>query len=188
MQANATALERPMSTALTRVQPLPRPLATVTAFVDRMRQLQDQAFVLCPFSGTDSIRGGYQISERIVVVNPDVAAKEVYYSSTFCKAGEVALTKIAILRLWSAAGGSVAWSRRVDDMEDPRLCSWDVMLTLKQLDGNIQRFPGNRTVDYRDGSDQLQGMQPKQIQMARARITELVERAHRIYGDLSRSG
>ena len=161
--------------ALARIGSPRSAITNVAELTARMREIQDIAFVCSPFANIDSIPEFFRISERVVTIDPDPAKQEVYFSPQFCKPGEVALTKPGLMKLWLASGGQVIASRRTDDRSDPHLCSWEVIGEYRQIDGNIVRVHGNRTLDYRDGSEQIKGLKPGDIAQKRRAIQGLSE-------------
>lgn len=166
--------------ALVKVEALQSPIATVTQFRDRLRHIENMAFVTCPFVNLDTIPANYLISERLVVVSPDLKKRDVYWSGLFCEGTKdapktVALTRRALGRLWIAAAGNILWSKQVGDRTDSRVVEWSVGGEIRQVDGNIVQLVKSKRIDLRDGSDEIIGMSEKQLRGQRAHIYELAE-------------
>lgn len=166
--------------ALAKVEQQLQPIATVQQFHERIAMLQESAFVCCPFINLDSIPANYLVSERVVRVNPDPRAKDVYFSGLFCDGTKenpktVALTRRALMRIWIAAAGNILWSKQTGDTSDPRVVQWSVGGEIRQIDGNVIQVIGSKRIDLRDGSDDTRGMTDKQLAGARAHIYEMAE-------------
>src|SRR5262249_28117876 len=102
-------------------------------------------------------------------------AKDVYTDRLFCKDGEVAPAKNLILKLLLANGGSVGESERVDDRSDSKYCAWRVMVEIRQIDGNVVRYPGSKEIDLRDHSVEIEGLSPGQVKGMRKHIVSNCE-------------
>jgi len=167
--------------ATRKYEPLSKPIYTAAQLVERMKEIADVAIVLSPFAGISEIPQGWRISERHVYAQ--VAEGDDgkggrtligdLYKPFWAKGDTCAPTKLFILRIWMAAGGSILWSRRVDDRKDSRFVEWDAMLELRQLDTNVVKFPGNKRLDLREAADH--NLTGDQLRQARKRITELAE-------------
>lgn len=163
------------STALARIGSPKAALATVKDLMERMREIQDQAFICSPFASLDSLPEFFRVSERVVVIDPDSRRGEVYAGANFLKDGEVALARPGLFKLWQAAGGTIISSRRTDDRTIPHYCAWEVVGEIRQIDGNTLRMFGSRTLDYRDGSEQVSGLKQGDISQKRRAIQQLAE-------------
>lgn len=161
--------------ALARIGSPKAALATVQDLVARMRDIQDQAIVCSPFANLDGLPEFFKVSERVVTINPDPQQREVYFSKQFCSNGEVALAKPGLLKLWLASGGKVIASHRTDDRSNRHICSWTVVGEVRQIDGNVVRFHGSRTLDYTDSSDQIKGLSTGDVANKRRAIESLAE-------------
>lgn len=163
------------STALAKIGSPKSALATVKLLVDRMREIQDQAFICSPFANLDALPEFFRVSERVVTIDPNPERGDVYYSKQFCKPGEVALTRPGLFKLWQAAGGTIISSRRTDDRSMLHYCAWEVVGEIRQVDGNSLRMFGSRTLDYRDGSEQIKGLTDGDVAQKRRAIQQLAE-------------
>lgn len=161
--------------ALARIGSPKAALATVKDLVDRMREIQDQAIICSPFANLDALPQFFRVSERVVLIDPDPQRGEVYGGANFLKPGEVALARPGLLKLWQGAGGTIISSRRTDDRTIPHYCAWEAVGEIRQVDGNLLRMFGSRTLDYRDGSEQVAGLKAGDIAQKRRAIQQLAE-------------
>lgn len=165
-----------------QIQRLDGPIASVDTLVSRIQSMQQQAFVCCPFTSLDLIPANYVVSERLVVLDPNPDNRDVYKSSLFFKRqGEVGLAKNGILKILQAAGGTILWSKQVDDGSDPFYVEWSCMIRFRQLDGNFIDYPGSKRVNLRDDSPELRSymtdgrVNAGQLEGARGNIVSLAE-------------
>ncbi len=151
------------------------PIAEIGQLRDRIEAMNAHAIVLCPFTSLDSIPAGYEVSERVFVPNRAIGKGDVYRDTKFCSETEVSLSKNGILGAWLAAGGSVLWSRRADDRSQPHYWEWDVMLKLRQIDGNEVTYPAHKELDLRDGSVEIANRTPKDVANLRKHGAQMCE-------------
>lgn len=146
-----------MSTAIVKAPAgLPqRAVATVEELVSAMDRIRDQANLVSPVTRLDHIPAMHRVSLRMVKLETSARSAEVYQDTTFCKADERAITKVGLLKLWQAAGGSIIESRRLDDGTDPHYCHWGVRVRVQQLDGRLVEFAASKEADLREGSPQI---------------------------------
>lgn len=147
---------------------LPEPISRIQTLVDRIKELKEQAFIVCPFTSLDLVPANFQISERVITLDTNPKNGDVYTSS-FTKGDDVALAKNGILKIWAAAGGTVLSSKQVDDRSDPLFVEWSVMLEIRQIDGNVVQYPGSKRLDLRDGSPEILAMKSQAGMIATAR-------------------
>ena len=159
------------STALASVE-LPRaPLAKVEELRSTLARLSESVNLVVPVVQQDYIPPMHRVSLRAVVVQPG----DCYADSKWCKEGEQALGKTGLLKILQAAGGSVSWSRRMDDRSDPYYCEWAVMVRYRQLDGQWIEVQGSKELDLRDGSPEAKGQSDRQLQQSRRHIQPMAE-------------
>lgn len=151
---------------------IPRaPIADLATLEAKLTALKATTNLVTPLISIDFIPDMFQVSLRAVKLDPDEHGVDVYRDKKFCRnEDDRALTKIGILKIWRAAGGSVLSSRRVDDRADRNYVEWSVMVEIREIDGTRSRFPGSKTIDLRDGSPQAAPMTPAQLGMARSHI------------------
>lgn len=159
------------STALATVD-LPRaPLARVEELQTTLARLQGACNLVVPVIQQDYIPPMHRVSLRAVVVQPG----DCYADSKWCRDGEQALGKTGLLKILQAAGGSVSWSRRMDDRSDPYYCEWAVMIRYRQLDGQWIEVQGSKELDLRDGSPEAMGQNGRQLAQSRRHIQPMAE-------------
>lgn len=163
------------STALARVKMPDAPIAKIEELRNQYERLASQVNLVTPIMSPDFIPEMHRVSLRAVVVSSQAEVGDVYHSPAFLKPNERALTKIAILKLLQAAGGTVVESARIDDRRDHYVAEFRVTVEIPQMDGTRRRFVATKGVDYRDGAPQVVAMQPNQIKAARQFVPELAE-------------
>jgi len=151
------------------------PLVRIDDLRNSIAALRSRANLITPCVQLDHVPAMHGVSLRHVSIDPSPEAGEVYQDKQFCRADERALTKIGLLKLWQAAGGSVTDSRRMDDRADRFYCEWRVAVRLQQLDGRTVEIPGSKTIDFRPGSPQIAGWTAKRLAQARQVIEALAE-------------
>lgn len=152
-----------------------RPIGTVEEAVAVFDRLSNQVNLVSPFARLDYIPPMHKISLRVVRIDTDTKGKDVYHNPLFCDSDEVALTRIGLLKVWQAMGGSILESKRTDDRSDPRYCEWTIIGQIKLMDGTVQTYQTTKDVDLREGSDQIVKMKPGQLAGAREQIVTLAE-------------
>lgn len=163
------------TTALARVEMPDAPIAKIDKLREAYHSLSDKVNLITPMQSPDYIPAMHSVSLRAVVLNSNADTGDVYHSPAFLKPNERALTKIAILKLLQAAGGTVVESRRIDDRRDHYVAEFRVVIEIPGIDGTRRRFESSKGVDYRDGSPQTAAFQPNQLKAARQFVPELAE-------------
>ncbi len=151
-----------------------RPLSTVQGFNDAVAKLHEQANVLLPVQRIDHIPPMHAVSLRVVHVDTNPQKGDTY-KGKFCKEGELALKKPALLRLWNNAGGRILKSHRCDDRGEPFRVEWTVSGEITLFDGTVVPHIATKELDLRDGSPEMKTMQAKQLSEARRQIVTLCE-------------
>jgi hypothetical protein len=129
--------------------------------------------VLTPVQKIDKIAPGHIISLVLVRIDPNNPS--MVYRDKRWKADEVALTHVALMQIWVAAGGRWSMSENVPLGEGSNIVRWQVGGSVKEPGGNWIPELDSRTEDYRDGSDTVSGWSPAQLKEARVRIYERAE-------------
>lgn len=160
------------------------PITEIQAFNSWYEEAKTHAFILCPVTRIDSIPDVFQISRRMVLIDPTVpginqSGAQVYHSALFHgenkgQPTEVSLGKVAILQLLGAAGGSIISSARMDDRSDPLLCEFTVVAAVQDFDGVWRQMPGTKTIDLHDGTPEALGLKGG-LNAARKNIVRLCE-------------
>lgn len=101
-----------------------------------------------------------------VRLHPDKAAGDVYDGLPFLKPNEVAIAKIGLRKLAEGAGMSLE-TLRMDPRTLPHYWEVKAIATYRGIDGALVRREATKEWDLRDGSPQLKGWTPKQIEEAR---------------------
>lgn len=152
-------------------------------------QMKDAAFIVSPLAHLDSIPSIYQISRRIVKLDPNPQGSDVYKSNLFHKGDEVSPTKVGLLKIMTAAGASMKSSTRTDERTHPYLVEFHVVIKARDFDGMWREFGGTKQLDLRDKSPDAASMTEKELPQARKNIvplceTKALERAIRGYFQL----
>lgn len=169
-------------------------IKTPSELAERIRAVQDQAFVLSPMAAVAAIAPGYVVNPVVVVIDPSVDAEsgrgaDVYYQPAIHKKHkqgdtwvpeEVSLNKNGLLKILVASGANVYPTQRLDD--GTRAYYWSVMAQgdITDFDGRIRRLPpGSEEIDLRDGSPQVGGWTPEEwarnVREAEAKKAKLPE-------------
>ncbi len=85
------------------------------------------------------------------------------------------IPKSTLMQVAAAAGVSWYAPQRLDDGRDPHYCVIRVMGLYKQIDGTDRVLTGQRDVDVREGSAQIVGKKPGEIDALRANIYRSAE-------------
>jgi hypothetical protein len=152
-----------------------KPLDTIDQFRTFCEEMKGRAIVLTPVAHIDHIPNIFQISRRIVTIDPTVPGPnkngpECYHASLFCGPNEVALGHVGLTKILAAAGASPIESVRTDSRSDPYLCEMRVVLAIQDFDGLWRQMPGTEEIDLRDGSPAAKSMGPAQLNQARRKI------------------
>lgn len=159
---------------------LAKPLNSVEEFGRFCVEARDRAFILAPITKMDYMPEIFQISRRMVMIDPSVpgdnqSGPECYHSSLFHKEGEVSLGRTGLLKILGAAGASPVETVRTDDQTDPHRCAFRVVCAMQDYDGAWRQMPGTAELDLRDGSEDAKKMKPGQLTNARRKIVRLTE-------------
>jgi len=155
---------------------LPRaPIEKIGELVSKFAELESKANLVTPISSIDFLPPMSAASIRAVVIDQNPDRGDVYRDKQFCSDKERALTKVGILKIWRAAGGSVKESQRTDDHADPLFCVWRVSGELKELDGGVTAHTGTKTIDYRPGSTHIDGWSAARVKKAATQIDTYAE-------------
>lgn len=133
----------------------PQAVANVADLKVAFERAMERCNLIAPVVQVDHIPAMHRVSMRIVAIDTSPRSPDTYQDTTFCKSDERALTKVGLLKLWQAAGGSVIESRRLDNGKDPNYCHWSVRVRVQQLDGRMVEFVASKEIDLRDGSPQI---------------------------------
>lgn len=167
------------STALAKVELPDGPVGSIQEVRTALARISDQCNLVTAIASPDFIPPLHRVSFRVVALDPTVDERgnggDCYRSGLFCQKNERALTKIGLLRILDAAGGSLVDTHRTDDRSDPHYCEWTVTIAIPMLDGKVRRFAATKEVDLRDGSDQASSMKPAQLAGSRSHIAALAE-------------
>jgi hypothetical protein len=123
--------------------------------------------VLTPSLALSSIPKDHVIAVSPVSINPDPNGGEVYQNDLFCKSGEVALSKVGLEKVAQSAGISITESRRVDSRTVEHVWSYEVRGHWLTFDGTRVDRIATKTIDFRDGSPDIKGFTPRQVEQAR---------------------
>jgi len=182
-------MEQPTQTqALARQTVIEGEIVDAGGFNTKIAEWQRQGFnVLTPVVTLNSIPRDHRIVVNRIAINPDPGAGEVFANPLFCKSGEVALSKVGLEKVAQCAGISITESVRVDSGTVPHLYSYRVTGRWTGFDGNTIARQANKTLDLRDGSNELKGFQANQIDQTRRHgeaicESKAINRLYRMYG------
>ena len=142
-----------------------KPIQSIDGLVAALAEWRQKAIVLSPVVLVDHIAPMHQVSLRAVVIDPTVDEKgngpECYFDGRFCKPGEVAPGKNALMKIMAAAGINKAERRDLDDRKDPYYAHVEVTLVRRDFDGSWLQIIASKEMDLRPGSPET--MKPEYI-------------------------
>jgi hypothetical protein len=143
--------------------------------------------VLTPAVALSSIPTDHKIIVSRVLINPNPAGGEVYQNPLFTKNGEVALAKPGLEKLAQCAGISIDEIERVDSRTVPHVWSYRVYGHWIGFDGSRIDRVATKSLDLRDGSPDIKGFTPNQVEQARRHgeavcESKAINRLYRQYG------
>lgn len=144
-RSNGTQIQQRQDSGSQEIQVVgafPDPKALTMA----LQEAQGQYHIVTPTMMVGSLPAGCEVFTSIVTINRDPDAKEVYK----LPGGRLGLDRVALDRIFAAAGGSWIRSHRVDDRSHPHYCAWEAVAAYKQFDGQVCVVPGNVDIDVRE--------------------------------------
>jgi len=143
-------------------------ITTPEAFTAKLAEWERHFNVLTPFTTFSHLGPSLGISGTICQINPDArpdGPREVYSGLPFLKAGEVAIAKKGLRKLAEAGGIST----QTYELPTSDRYYWKVkaVATYRGLDGTPISREATKEWDLRDGSPQLRGWKPDQVQEGR---------------------
>ena len=152
-------------------------ITSAADYAQRLRELENQAFLLAPMSATSSFGHGIIGNLVVVVIDPSVDPQsgrgaDVYHQAAIHKTRkvgdewvplEVSLNKNGLLKMLAGRGVNVYPTQRTDD--GTRQYYWSCMAQgdVLEFDGMMRRLPsGSVEIDFRDGSAQIGGWTPEE--------------------------
>lgn len=127
--------------------------------------LREACNLLSPVASVDHIMPMHQVSLRAVMLDSSVDQNgngaDCYRDPRFCKAGEVALGKNALMKLMAGAGVQVVDRQRLDDRSDPNYCEVQVTLAVRDFDGTMRQMMATKEMDLRTGSPET--LKPEKV-------------------------
>lgn len=150
---------------MTRAASTAAAITTPEAFTARLTEWQQQFNVLTPFTTFSALAPGWAISGTIVQLSPDKAAGDVYDGLPFLKPTERAIAKKGLRKLAEGAGIST----QTYELATTDRYHWKVkaVATYRGIDGTTLTREATKEWDLRDGSPQMRGWKPDQIQEGR---------------------
>ena len=145
----------------------PAVITTPEEYRGALLRWQEQRFnVLTPFSNISGMAAQHGIITSLIQVNPDKAAGDVYDGLPFLKHSEVSLAKVGLRKLAECAGISTR-TERTDDRRLSYYWEFKAIASYRGIDGAIVTREATKEWDLRDGSPQLKGWTPSQIEEGR---------------------
>lgn len=140
----------------------------------RLAVAQRDYHLVSPFTAAGALPEGCGVQLTLVRIEP----AETYPTG----GGKFGLSKNALDRIGHAVG--ISWdpmlSRRLDDGRDPHYCHYKAVGTYRAADGQVQTIQGEKEFDVRDGSPQLKGKSPRQIEEMRMHVLSHAETKARL--------
>jgi hypothetical protein len=134
-------------------------LASAAAVTEALRAQAQVAHLVTPSTACGSLPEGCEVAISVVHVESDVDGGEVYP----LMAGKLGLAKVALDKIGAAAG--VTWdatlSGRLDNGRDPRYCHFRAVGYVRNFDGSIRTISGEKEMDLRDGSPQVEALEER---------------------------
>lgn len=137
---------------------------SAAALTQRLGQAAEQFHLVAPQTAVGSLPEGTSVAISAVIVNVE--------AETYPIPGSPArgLAKVALDKIASASG--VSWdpqqSRRLDDGRDPRYCHYRAVGHLRDFDGTTRTLVGEREVDVREDSPQVEAIIERCIRKVKA--------------------
>jgi len=114
--------------------------------------------LITPSPQVGALPMGCEVVMVAMIIDPDTKRGDVYQVT-----GGLALSAVAISKIATALG--ISWnpilSRRTDDGSNPHYCAWRAVGTYRHFDGSPQTIVGNKEMDLRDGSPQIEAIKAK---------------------------
>jgi len=163
-RSGATAEPQQQSRAITRAQPdsvtvVGQSLASAATVTEALRSQAQVAHLVTPSTACGSLPEGCEVAISVVHVDPNAGAGEVYPVA----GNKLGLAKVALDKIGAAAG--VTWdatlSGRLDDGRDPRYCHFRAVGYARNFDGSIRTITGEKEMDLRDGSPQVEALEER---------------------------
>lgn len=137
----------------------PRSFGTADMFTAELKRASDNYTLVAPSTICARIPEGFEGAISYVWVDPDDSPRgpgEVYSTG----GGKLGLSKAVLDKIGGALG--VSWdpaqSGRLDDGSDPRYVHYKSVGTIRQFDGTLRTIVGEKEMDLRDGSPQIEAL------------------------------
>lgn len=153
---------------------------TAHAATEALRKAQEIYNLVSPASSVAEIPEGCAVVLSQVLVDLSTGQKDnktVYTSGDVypTDGGKFGLSKAPLFKIAAALGVSWVHSARVDNGRNPLYVQWTVVGVYKSFDGQILQIRGNKQMDLREGSKQIDGKSPNQVKQMRQFILEHAE-------------
>lgn len=141
-------------------------ITTPAQYTAKLKVWEEHYHVLTPFTNITGLAPQHGLIASAVTINVDKSQGEVYDGLPFLGGNEVALAKNGLRKLAECAGISTRTERT-----DPRTIAnyWEfkAIASYRTVDGSTTTREATKEWDLRDGSPQLKGWTPKQIEEGR---------------------
>lgn len=121
--------------------------------IEKLKEAESHYNLVAPSTTCGRLPVGFEVAISLVTVNPD--SDDVYPVS-----GKNGLSKNVLDRIGGALGAS--WdphqSGRLDDGSDPHYVHYRAVGTVRQFDGTARQIIGEKEMDLRPGSPQVQAI------------------------------
>jgi hypothetical protein len=145
----------------------PAIITTPEEYRGSLLRWQEQHFnVLTPFTNISGIAPGHGIITSLIQISPEKSVGESYDGLPFLNGNEVALAKVGLRKLAECAGISTD-TDRTDPRTIPNYWEFKATARYKGIDGATITRVATKEWDLRDGSPQMKGWSPKQVEEGR---------------------
>lgn len=137
------------------------------AITEALARAQEAGHLISPMTGGISLGEGFEVAVSAVAID---VARETYDVG----GGKLGLGKSALDRI--SAGMGISWdpiaSRRLDDGRDPRYCHYRAVGHYRAFDGSIVTIAGEKEMDLREGSPQVEAIVERCVRKLRREETD----------------
>lgn len=142
--------------------------------------------LLTPITNLSNVPEWHSVVFTEVRLDPNPDMKDVYRNPLFCKGDEVAISAAGLAKI-ALAANMETWAVRVDSGTVPYLWEFEGHAKFLSFDGTPIHISRRKEWDLREGSFQLKGMKPPQVEEARKHgaanaESRAINRAIRQYG------
>jgi hypothetical protein len=121
-----------------------------------LKHASEHYHLVSPATVVGSLPEGCEVSISLVTIDPETECFGLTGRKGEPKDDDIlGLSRVALDKIFAAAGGTWVRSHRLDDGRDPHYCAWTAVGAVRMFDGQIRELPGSVELDARDGSPQV---------------------------------